>query len=598
MTTTAAAPTPVAVASPARDQLRWIAVSALAGMTGLVLVWWSYRLTFAPGGHHYTVFWIGCLVAGLPPAVRAVAGAVPAWERLTQVVLLSVFLMGPKLLRTPDRPLYHDEYAHIVQAEHLRATGHLFADNWLVPVIKSYPSLHTVTAYLIDLSGLPGWRVGQAVILLAHVLAAVGAYALVAELWHSERAGAAGAVTYMLNAGYMYFDSQFSYEGLALVFFVWTGYLAVRISRGGGWRTVPLAILLGAALVTTHHLTAIALVVLLLLLCASARLKPLFLLTGAITCFLAFWLLAVSPYTLQYLSPYLGTGLSQLAGIVSSGSGGRQLYAASTTPFYERAAAFLAIAVLAAVAIVHLVRSRFLRADAGARLGWVLYGGLYFLSIPLILSPMGAEAARRTWAFTFFGVAVLVGGLFHAGRVRLVAAALGFVVVLVGNVSAGQNEYYRFPGPIVFGTDTRDVSAETLELARWLRAGVAPGERIATDRFNGLQLSWSGGLDVVRATGDLPYWELYLEDLPPSVRLADEMRRRDVAYLVLDERMTRSLPVLGIYFQPDEAFTVHEPLDPGRFDRYFDQPWASVVLDSTTVRVVRIDLDLFARSAR
>lgn len=604
-----------------RRSLLFLGVSTLAGVAGLVLVWYSYRLAFRDGGAHYSVFWAGCLVAALPTAVRAGARLTPAWERVTQVVLLSTFLMGPKLLRTPDRPLYHDEYAHIVQSEHLAQSGRLFADNWLVPVIKSYPGLHAVTAFLIDLSGVPSWRAGQLLILVTHVLTAVGAYAVTAELWRSQRAGAVGACVYMLNAGYMYFDSQFSYEGMALALFVWIGYLSVRMlrcaERAAAWRLTPVAGLLGAALVMTHHLTAIGTVVLLVVSGLStavlpgarracrAGLVPMLATTGGITALLLVWLFAVSPYTLRYLSPYLGTGLRQLAGIVSSGSGGRELYAESTTPGYERVAAFLSFAVLGAVAVAHLVRSRWLRDDVrdGARLGWVLYGGLYFLSVPLILSPMGAEASRRTWAFTFFGVSVIVAGLF-AGPPRArplpwgAAAVLAFVVLLVGNVSAGQNEYYRFPGRVVFGTDTRDVSSESLALAGWLRGVVPPGRRVATDRFNGLQLTYTGGLDVVRATDALPYWELYLESLPPSPRLAQEMRRLDVAYLVLDKRMTRTRPVLGIYFQPDEAFSLTEPLAPEQLDRYYRQPWASVILDSTTVRVVRIDLDGFADSAR
>lgn len=604
-----------------RQALLPLAVSTVAGVAGLALVWWSYQLAFRDGGLHYPVFWAGCLVACLPMAARACARVLPAWERLTHVVLLSTFLMGPKLLRTPDRPLYHDEYAHLAQAENLAQSGRLFADNWLVPVIKSYPGLHTVTAFLIDLSGLPSWRAGQLVILLTHVLTAVGMYAVAAELWRSQRAGAVGACVYMLNAGYMYFDSQFSYEGMALALFVWIGYLSVRMlrcaERSAAWRLTPVAGLLGAALVMTHHLTAIGTVVLLLVSGLSAAglpqarracragLAPMLVTTGGITALLLVWLVAVSPYTLRYLSPYLGTGLRQLAGIVSSGSGGRELYAESTTPGYERVAAFLSFAVLGALAVAHLVRSRWLRDDArdGARLGWVLYGGLYFLSVPLILSPMGAEASRRTWAFTFLGVSVIVAGL-CAGPPRArswpgaAAAVLAFVVLLVGNVSAGQNEYYRFPGRVVFGTDTRDVSSESLALAGWLRGVVPAGQRVATDRFNGLQLTYTGRLDVVRATDRLPYWELYLESLPPSPRLAREMRRLAVGYLVLDKRMTRTRPVLGVYFQPDEAFSLTEPLAPEQLDRYYDQPWASVILDSTTVRVVRIDLDRFVGSSR
>ena len=61
-------------------------------------------------------------------------------------------------------------------------------------------------------------------------------------------------------------------------------------------------------------------------------------------------------------------------------------------------------------------------------------------------------------------------------------AAAVLCVTAVGNVAVGENAYYRFPGPYVFGADARSLTPELLSLMAWLNNHAAPGETVISDR--------------------------------------------------------------------------------------------------------------------
>ena len=124
---------------------------------------------------------------------------------------------------------------------------------------------------------------------------------------------------------------------------------------------------------------------------------------------------------------------------------------------------------------------------------------MYFPSTIFILSPTGAEGARRSWAFTWFGLCMVVGPaavwlLDWAGRSRhrwlrvslysgLMAA---LAVALVGGTAAGLDASYRFPGPFLYGSDARSVTPELLQTSKWFAARFGTGNNIVTDRYTGL----------------------------------------------------------------------------------------------------------------
>jgi len=163
-------------------------------------------------------------------------------------------------------------------------------------------------------------------------------------------------------------------------------------------------------------------------------------------------------------------------------------------------------------------------------------------------------------------------------------------VVLIGNVTAHVNELYRFPGPYVYGSDTRSTTPELLALTRWLDRTQGNGRRIVADRFTGLPLAAFGGAWTATASPHFPLWQLYFQDRQPSAVLLREMRSAGYGYIVVDRRMAGALPRIGIYFDPLEpaAYAHTTPPPASALAQYEQRPWATTIYQSDNLAVYRL----------
>ena len=590
---------------------------------------------------HFDVFWVGLLLFVVPATLRLCDAATARGERLAIVAATGLFFYLPKFLRNPTAPLFQDELAHWHQAETVYHTGQPFAPNPIISIIGSFPGLPALTAALHDLSGLSTVGVGLVMLLALHVISLVGIFVLAERCTGSPRVAGLAALIYSLNPGYMFFDTMYAYESPAIVLYIWV-LVAVAglqdetggLSRGLAWGGVGLV--LAAACIVTHHLSALVMLATLLLISLAtaidarrashssrphtveavtrrrtALLTALF--TGAVAVGAALWLGAVAAPLVHYLAPSaagLGDALRLLG---REGSGARTLFAGSTTPVYERVCAYLTpiVALAGAAAGLWLLwrRGWWNRYTAAGR-AIALYGLLYFPSLPLLLTRSGNEGARRSWSFTYVGLSLLVAPAIPAvlggasrqyqgarGRSARLLAHLAqgaipalIAVVLVGNVTAHVNELYRFPGPFVYGSDTRSTTPELLALARWLDRTQGNGRRIVADRFSGLPLAAFGGAWTATASPQFPLWQLYFQDRQPSAVLLQELRSAGYGYIVVDRRMSRALPRIGIYFDPLEpaAYAHATPPPVSALIQYEQKPWATTIYQSDNLAVYRL----------
>ncbi|WP_045742838.1 hypothetical protein [Actinoplanes rectilineatus] len=612
-------------ASPRRARAEAVACAVtltVAGSAGAAALVVAYRLAEWGSGGEFAWFWTGMLVFTLPAVFWAVRRSSGARLRLAVLIGYACFTYLPKLLRNPAGPLFHDEYAHWGQSHDILLDGRLFEQNPIVRVIGDYPGLHATVASLASLTGLGVWHAALLVLLVAHVLLVLGVAALTAQLWPDPRVAAAAACAYSLNSSFLFFDTQLGYESLAITILVWALTAAVRAVRAGdipsrlGWS--GLTLLLAVTVTATHHLTAIWLTGVLGLLALSLSLHCLadrsliaatrtgWALTSVTASVVAVWMSAVSPRTDDYLDPYLGRALTQFGGVAGGGQSGRTLFSQSVAPWWEQDAAFAApgFALLAlAGAAVLWWRSRhgaepLTRAAVAAML---LLGLLYFPATLLILTPSGAEGARRSWAFSYLGLAVAAAPLivalvdrFHrtAGPALLASCA----VVLVGNTAAGMNPSYRFPGPPVFGSDTRASTPEVLAAANWLRTTQGRGARLVADRYTGLIFGSYGEQEPATGSVTFPAYDLYRTPpgRPVPAAVLEQLRSWRFEYLVVDRRMAEQVPDIKIYFETNEPI----PHDgkPGftraQLAKFDTLPWLIKVYDGPHVAIYRFD---FAR---
>jgi hypothetical protein len=629
-----APPTPAApAAAPSggrpRSRALWCAATlTVAGAAGAALLVAADRAAEWGSGSPFGLFWLGMLVFTLPAVYWAVRrGSSPAL-RLAVLVGYAGFTYLPKLLRNPTGPLYHDEFAHWRQSRQILLDGRLFEANPIVRVIGDFPGLHSTVASLAALTGLSVWHAALLLLIAAHLLVVLGVTVLAGEIWPGGRVAAVAAIIYSLNSSFLFFDTQFGYESLAIALFVWTLVVLLRAMRGPaararcGWAAVTM--MLAGATIATHHLTALGLIATMGIVALVVTVRragipwaataTAWALTVAAAALVAGWLFWVAPRTAGYLDPYLGRALDQIAGMAGDGGdGGRTLFQQSVAPWWERAAAFAApvCAFVAMLAAAHRLRSR-PGGDPVARGGAIamlILGAIYFPAALLILTPSGAEGARRSWAFSYLGIAVVVAPVIVAvlDRVRTRWLAGGGMlalctVVLVGNTAAGMNPSYRFPGPPVFGSDTRAATPEVLAAASWLRATQGRGLRILADRYTGLIFGSYGGQNPVTGSVTFPTYDVYLAQpgrpMPPA--LIGQLRSWGFGYLIVDRRMARAAPENRIYFETNEpiphdgrpAFTL------GQLTKFDTTPWTIKIYDSGHVAIYRFDFASLGVPAR
>ncbi|MFD8396409.1 hypothetical protein ACFV2N_46380 [Streptomyces sp. NPDC059680] len=593
----------------------------------LIAVSYSMAARDGAGQDHYAVFWLGMLIFYVPALLVTTARTVSEPMRHAWVLGYGLFTYLPKLLRDPGKPLFHDEIAHWRQAADLAIDGRLFQPNHLVSIISRFPGLHILTAELSSSTGLTAWQSAVVLMATAHVLTLFAAFQLGKAVFRSARAGAVAALVYSLNPSFLYFDTEFAYESLSMPLFLWCLACLAKLHRAHssreriGWAAG--AALTGLGAVATHHLTSVIIAFLLTLLAALTALaaargevpKAVAAATTAVMLVVAgcaaAWLGWVAPKTFSYLSPYLGGGSNQLLHYFSDLAGRRSLFHGSTDPAYEWASAFAVPLLCLGLTLTALIRWRRNPhkswRDEPLLFSLCLFGLLYFPSLPFILVQFGAEGARRTWGFTWVGLALLTAPVILAGadriramtgRARALTAVASLVVAcdaLVGNVTAGLDPEYRFPGPYVFGSDTRSGTPELVATSHWFEDREGARHHVVSDRYTGLSLVRDADARPAAPAKSFPAYDLYVDSSPPSDHLVHQLSSSAYTYLIIDKRMATQLPRDGIYFAPGEPFPhgAPSPISPQNLDRYNNLPWTTKVYESDNYAIYRFDFRAF-----
>ncbi|WIM95150.1 hypothetical protein ACTOB_007222 [Actinoplanes oblitus] len=627
-----------------------LTVAGAAGATCVVIAY--HRAEWGSGGQ-FGWFWAGMLLFTLPVGYWALRRTVSPRLRLAVLVGYGAFTYLPKLLRHPSGPLYHDEYAHWGQSHEILLDGRLFAMNPIVRVIGDYPGLHACVASLAALTGLSIWQAALIVLTTAHVLLTLGVAVLAGQLWPDPRIAAAAALGYSLNSSFLFFDTQLGYESLAIGILVWALVAALRAMAAGtvparfGW--AALTLLLAGATTATHHLTALWLTGVLGLLALVTTIHSIparelvtparvaWALTSGTALIVATWLGVVAPRTGDYLDPYLGRALDQISGLAGGEEGGRELFSQSVLPWWEQNAAYAApaVALAALLGAAALWWRRRYTDEPLTRAGttaMLLLGSLYFPATLLILTPAGAEGARRSWAFSYLGLAVaaaplaiaLLDGSRHlpgrpgrwwpgrgsnserrpgtlAAGPWVVGAGLLAVcaVLLVGNNAAGMNPSYRFPGPPVYGSDTRAATPEVLAAAHWLRDTQGRGVRLVADRYSGLILGSYGEQQPTTGSASFPAYDLYRvrPGQPMPAKLLAQLRDWRFEFLVVDRRMAEQVPDINIYFETNEPLR-HDGVpafDRAQLTKFDTLPWLIKIYDGPHLAIYRFDFASLGR---
>jgi hypothetical protein len=623
-------PVPSGPVAPS-DPLAELTAAGLV-VVGAALVVWAYRIapTTARIQSYDPIFWAGMLLAYLTVAWRAVYGR----HAVLWLGLLGLFALLPKFWMSWGGPVYFDEIAHFAQLQNVISAGALFQHTPLLPIATDYPGLESAAATIHWLTGLSPWASALTLIAVVHCLLPVQVYYIARALPVPHRWAAVAGLVYAANTSFVYDDTMFGYESLAILLMLtivrlYVEALAAERSGTRTWRQSLSAALLIAlisfGLVLTHHLFSLFGIA--LLAAGALFLKPISgladrkggwrrlfvrwmpVLTLA-TCF-ALWVAFVVPVTVRYLTPWVSDTASELVRLAggSKRSGvTRTVFSHSTAPMYEQAAAIAApvmIAVALLIAGIRWLRKPSLRSNF---LWPFVLTGAYLVSLPLTLTTQGANGAHSTWPSTYVGVALMPAALVilfeldkrgpwlkrdkrgpWLKRTAATAGAAVFAVLLVGNVAAGTAVDHRFPGPYEFGSDTRSVTPETLFFADWVEAHLRAGSHVVTDRFTALALTAHTDsvtpMQVAGGGAGLQFASIWYSPRPPTPALMSAMERQGDDYLAVDVRdaqYTSTYPPLFFNGEPERV-----PLR--NITRLTHWPWLRLLDASRHYRLYKID---------
>jgi hypothetical protein len=590
-------------------------------VVGVALVCLSYamagRSTSTGEQAKFVVLWAGLVAFLWPAAKRLAEPLVSEGERLAILSAAALFTFLPKFLRNPRRPVFYDEIAHWIQVERIIDTGVLYRQNPAVRVLPSYPGLHTLTAGIRELTGLSTWQVGVLLIAVLHVVSTIGVFVLVRRLVGSPVVAGLAGLLWCVAPGAMFFNSQFAYQSLAIVAFVWVAVGVAEAEAAQGrlrMRWSILAGILASFVVVTHHLTSYAMVAMLLAFTIAAVVlrrgeapgawKPAASLLGLAVVANVAWLAArggsrAVDSIADYLLPYPGDGLSQLWDVLSGEGTRRTFFARSGLPVWERVAAWLAplTVIILGVAGLRLLRRMTKRPRSGA---WALAGFsvLYVVALPLVLTQTGAQGAHRSFPFTYLGITLIaaaglasfIGRTAAADgrrrRLGSLAVATIIAIVTVGNTAANVNEFDRFPGPWEPGADSRAITPELTDAARWLRS-FESDDRVVADLYSGTSFGVYGTMRDACAVaaacpGDLAIWRFY-DGQPIRSRDLEQLRADGYRFLVVDKRLGERTPRSGYWFNRAEegAFEFDEPYGAEAISRLEGFGWLTKIYAST-----------------
>lgn len=599
----------------------WHLAVTIGLFVGVALLCVAYAAASTrPGrGLEFPIFWAGIAAFLIPTSVYLFSEKPARDSRLALLVIVGLFIALPKFLRSPLRPVFADEMAHWRQTELSGRLGELFLDNPFVGVVDSFPGLHAASIAIRDLTGLPTHATAVLLVFSALVLDVVGVFVLAERLLGSPRAASVAALVYAANPSIMFFDTQYAYESLALPVLIWSlvavsGVIRPGIDRRERTRWIVVASVLGAFLVTTHHLTSLMLIAYLVALvpalvwqmfrsrASKAPLVPVVLLMVGLAVGLAGWFVFVTSGLKEYLGSYVSRSAGDLTRIATGSQQKRQLFKASTAPLWEQYSAFIAPGIVAAAMVAGLFLLHRRRPFPPMLFSLSVLALGYLGSVPIVLTASGAEAVRRTWAFTYIGVAVLAGlGLVFLldrlpkplRRTLTVVAPLLYLILQIGNVSAGQSVEYRFPGAYVYGSDTRSLTSELRGAVHWFTDTQGESRRLVTDRSGTLAFSLLGLHWSEKPWRGLPLWEIYFSPERPSAKMLETLERKNTDYLVVDKRMYSELPRTGVYVIRDEPGAKQHQAPPTRaaLDRLERVPWLRQIYETDHYEIFRFDLD-------
>lgn len=500
-------------------------------------------------------------------------------DRRTRNAAVVCLGLTPTLMwRESNPPLFtgFDEQLHMRTLGDILSSHGLFQANPLLEVSPRYPGLEATTA-LLHQFGIPTMGAAYVVILISRLVLVTVLCDAVERSTESMRAGGLAVAVYAISPQFVFFNSQYAYQTMAIPLALAALNLIVRAR----FTDKPLPLLGGAtvcllALAVTHHVTSFltAIFLFLWMLAERGRMK-LWVAYGACAAIAStiIWAIVQRRMLTAYLKPIFDDVAAQFRG-----GERRELFKDSAGTAARSLDQYLLIYYAAILSL--LVAALLLLYYRWWRRGEHYRGGLHLIavaiagSIPVLLAarvlPKGGELFDRSSSFLFIALSYLFASYairlwwrddqpVYSGRehrrieiVRGVGIGLAALAFLGGYVLGSGPSWQRLPGSYLVAADARSMDAETLAAVEWARNELPAGSRIGADGVSSaLFASQAGVWPVMKAAGvDVPALFVAKGWGTEQTNIAAAMQ---VRFLYVDDRLADELPHYGSYFFSGET---------------------------------------------
>jgi hypothetical protein len=505
--------------------------------------------------------------------------------RLGSLREITVAILGlyPTVVYLMSSPLVlggYDEHLHQQTLLNLLQGSGLFAPNPLLSISPYYPGLELFTGVGIRLTDLPIILAMSLVVLLCRLLLVLIIYHAALLVSPSRRGASLVVAFYAVSPQFYSFNSQFSYQTLALTLGLGGLYLLRRAQLAdyaAGRRLFFIASLVLIATVVTHHATSLTVLAFLIAWAAMSRKGERKIVTRAALVMgaaVAIWTAAFARRLAAYFAPIYSSSLQNLQAFLMRTSG-HQIFGASggtaSTPGWERVVlvVYTLSCTLAALVCAWIMLSRAFH-YRDRMLGFL---GVLNLAFPITLAahfdPSVGALGDRASTFLFFPLALSCSLIIqrHPRVIRraahsrnsfrpaaFIALIGGTAVVYLGGTLLGSSpDWQRLPGPYLVSADVRTQDPETIAAVEWAAMNLPAGSTVVADRVPADLLAGSARLwPVFQPQQGLEPALLYFS-AAWGIQQTAIVEGLHIDYLYVDTRLTNSLPYLRYYFYNGET---------------------------------------------
>lgn len=230
------------------------------GVLAQALIGYNARIT---GSFSSDLWYLTLCLIYTPSAALIMLPHLSDRTRIWLTLYMSLALLGTRFILYPTQFVYHDELINYRVLLSIENSRHLFTRNSLLPAAADYPGMEIATAAIHQLTGLSLHSAGIVVLLAVRVVMTLALIRIVQRISRKTTVGCLAALIYAANPQYVFFNSTFAYQSVALPLCFFCVYIFAICRTSRRFATLVPAAAIVVAVAFTHHLTSIALVVVL-----------------------------------------------------------------------------------------------------------------------------------------------------------------------------------------------------------------------------------------------------------------------------------------------------------------------------------------------